>query len=71
MSNKKNEWEGISFKEIKSIARDILDEAYNMKSVFGLPVAGLMYIEDLLLSNNIIHGQKDVGEFGYARSKSI
>ena len=56
MSNKKNEWEGISFKEIKSIARDILDEAYNMKSVFGLPVAGLMYIEDLLLSNNIIHG---------------
>jgi hypothetical protein len=43
-----DKWGGISFRDINSLARDILDEAYDMKAVFGLPVSGMMYIEDLL-----------------------
>lgn len=43
-----NKWGGVSFRVIDSVARDILDEAYDMKAVFGLPVAGMMYMDDLL-----------------------
>ena len=38
----------VYFRVLDSIGREILDEAYDHKSVFGLPVSGMVYIDDIV-----------------------
>ena len=38
----------LSFRVLDSIGRDILDEAYDHKAIFGLPVSGMVYLDDIV-----------------------